>query len=72
MSETSTVADAVGATGAGSSEPKLYSPTGEPLRSSGWRPNRSQPDQLGDFVQQQPMTAALVALVVGYFLGKLT
>jgi hypothetical protein len=38
-------------------------------------PVRTRPvqnDQLADFVQQQPLTAALVALVVGYLLGKIT
>jgi hypothetical protein len=56
---------------AGTSAGALYGPSGERL-SSGWRQNRAQSDQIGDFVMQQPMTAALVALVVGYFLGKLT
>jgi len=73
MSETSTAADAVGATGAASAEPKLYRPTGETSRvSDTWRANRGQADELGDFVQRQPMTAALIALVAGYFIGKLT
>jgi hypothetical protein len=29
-------------------------------------------DQLADFVKQQPFTAALGALVIGYLLGKVT
>jgi len=33
---------------------------------------QSQTDQLADFVKQQPFTAALVALVIGYVLGKVT
>lgn len=32
----------------------------------------NQTDQLAMFVQQQPLTAAMAALVVGYFLGKIT
>jgi hypothetical protein len=31
-----------------------------------------QTDQLADFVKQQPFTAALIALVIGYLLGKVT
>lgn len=31
-----------------------------------------QADQLVAFVQEQPLTAALVALVLGYLLGKIT
>ena len=54
-----------------SSAGALYGPSGERL-PSGWRQNTGQSDQLGDFVLQQPMTAALIALIVGYFLGKLT
>ena len=51
--------------------PKLYNSSGEPLRS---RPaSASEPtDQLADFIKQQPFTAALAALVVGYLLGKVT
>jgi hypothetical protein len=54
-----------------SPDPKLYSPSGEPLRS---RPGSAsdQADQLAEFVKQQPFTAALVALVIGYLLGKVT
>jgi len=39
---------------------------------TGSQSGRSQGDQLAAFVQEQPITAALVALVVGYFLGKIT
>jgi hypothetical protein len=49
----------------------LFGPAGEKLQPSG-RQRSGQSDQIGDFVMQQPMTAALVALIVGYFLGKLT
>ena len=52
-------------------EPKLYSASGEPLRSDS-RATQNQTDQLADFVKQQPFTAALVALVIGYLLGKVT
>jgi hypothetical protein len=46
---------------------RLYNASGEPLRSGS-----SQTDQLADSVKQQPFTAALVALVLGYLLGKVT
>jgi hypothetical protein len=48
---------------------KLYGASGEPLRSTS---GSLQTDQLADFVKQQPLTAALVALVIGYLLGKVT
>lgn len=48
---------------------KLYDASGEPLQSRG---SPGQADQLAEFVKQQPFTAALVALVVGYLLGKVT
>jgi ElaB/YqjD/DUF883 family membrane-anchored ribosome-binding protein len=51
--------------------PKLYGASGEPLRPSS-RSTKNQTDQLADFVKQQPFTAALVALVIGYLLGKVT
>jgi cytochrome c oxidase assembly factor CtaG len=69
MSETSTATPT--GLGTGSTSSPLYGPSGDRLQS-GWRQNQGQSDQIGDFVMQQPMTAALVALVVGYFLGKLT
>ncbi len=51
--------------------PKLYSASGEPLRPRSGSGSAST-DQLADFVKQQPFTAALVALVIGYMLGKIT
>jgi hypothetical protein len=51
--------------------PRLDGVPGEPLHS-GSRATHNQTDQLADFVKQQPFTAALVALVVGYLLGKVT
>jgi hypothetical protein len=51
------------------SETKLYGAAGEPLRSTS---GSAASDQLADFVKQQPLTAALVALVIGYLLGKVT
>jgi len=69
MSET-TAASPTGL-GTGTTGSSLYGPSGERLKAGG-RLNSGQSDQIGDFVMQQPMTAALVALVVGYFLGKLT
>lgn len=50
-------------------ESRLYGASGEPLRSTSVS---AQPDQLADFVKQQPFTAALIALVIGYLLGKVT
>jgi hypothetical protein len=52
-------------------EPKLYGTSGEPFRSDP-QATQNQSDQLADFVKQQPFTAALVALVVGYLLSKVT
>ena len=31
-----------------------------------------QSDPLASFIQEQPFTAALAAMIVGYFLGKIT
>ena len=71
MSDDGSIASGLGqATGRPPAQPKLYSAAGEPLRGS--RSERSQTDQLAAFVQEQPVTAALAALVIGYFLGKIT
>ncbi len=51
--------------------PSLYSASGERLRASGQQV-QNQTDQLAEFVQQQPLTAALAALIIGYFLGKIS
>ncbi len=51
--------------------PKLYDASGGLLRG-GPQPDRHQSDQLVAFVQEQPLMAALAALVLGYFLGKIT
>jgi hypothetical protein len=51
--------------------PKLYNTAGEPLRP-GSRPTRGQADWVAGFIQQQPFTAVLVALVAGYFWGKIS
>jgi hypothetical protein len=51
--------------------PKLYGASGEPLHS-GSRSLANQVDPLEDFVKQRPFTAALLALVIGYLLGKVT
>jgi hypothetical protein len=50
-------------------ETKLYGASGEPLRSAS---GSVRTDQLADFVKQQPFTAALIALDIGYLLGKVT
>jgi hypothetical protein len=52
-------------------EPKLFGASGEPIRSDS-KLTGNQTDQLVEFVKQQPFTAALVALVVGYLLGKVS
>jgi hypothetical protein len=52
-------------------EAKLPGASGEAVHSEPV-PNPSQTDLLADFVKQQPLTAALVALVIGYVLGKVT
>jgi hypothetical protein len=71
MSDDGTIASTLGgATGGQTAGQQLYGASGEPLR--GRRPEGSQTDQLAAFVQQQPVTAALAALVIGYFLGKIT
>jgi hypothetical protein len=71
MSDDGAIASGLGrATGGPTTESKLYGASGEPLR--GWRPERGQTDQLAAFVHEQPVTAALAALVIGYFLGKIT
>jgi hypothetical protein len=49
---------------------RLYNASGEPLREQ--RQARDQRDQLAAFMQDQPITAALIALIVGYLLGKIT
>jgi ElaB/YqjD/DUF883 family membrane-anchored ribosome-binding protein len=73
MSGDGTTASAAGTSNERQAEPKLYSASGEPLRT-GSRSTSDQKtdDQLIVFVREQPFTAALVALVVGYFLGKIT
>jgi hypothetical protein len=49
----------------------LSGASGEPIRS-GSQLTQNQTDQPVDFVKQQPFTAALVALVIGYLLGKIS
>jgi hypothetical protein len=51
--------------------PKLYGASGEPLQS-GVRSSPDQIDPLAGFVKQRPFTSALLALVIGYLLGKIT
>jgi hypothetical protein len=48
---------------------KLFGASGNPLRSQS---GSTQSDQLANFVKQQPFTAALIALMIGYVLGKVT
>ncbi len=67
MSDDGTMAP--GAPETRNTDTRLYSASGEPLRSGS---GSTQTDQLADFVKQQPFTAALIALVIGYLLGKVT
>jgi hypothetical protein len=60
---------ASGVPGTRATDPKLYGVSGQPLGSTS---GSMQTDQLADFVKQQPFTAALIALVIGYLLGKVT
>ena len=53
--------------------------TANRLYDSAWQPMRGavqaaqgQADQLATFVREQPLTAALSALIIGYILGKIT
>ena len=69
MSDEGTMAPGV-SDEARNAEPKLHGASGESVRS-GSKLTQSQTDQLADFVKQQPFTAVLVALVVGYLLGKI-
>jgi hypothetical protein len=48
-----------------------FASSGGLLRAAG-QPQRGETDQIAVFIQQQPMTAALVALAVGYILGKIS
>jgi hypothetical protein len=51
--------------------PKLYGASGGQLHS-GSQSLPSQIDPLANFVKQRPFTSALLALVLGYLLGKIT
>jgi hypothetical protein len=50
----------------------FYAASGGLLRAAGQQPTLDQTDQLAAFVRQQPLTAALVALAIGYLLGKIS
>jgi hypothetical protein len=72
MSDDGTMASTVNMPNEREAEPKLYGASGEPLRTRSRSTPDQTTDQLAGFVQQQPFTAALVALVLGYLLGKVT
>jgi hypothetical protein len=72
MSDGGTMASGMGVPNEREAEPKLYDASGEPLRTGSRLVQNSTTDPLAEFVQEQPFTAALVALVLGYFLGKIT
>jgi hypothetical protein len=57
--------------GARDVQPTLYDSAGKPLRS-GPQPDQSQTGQFVRFMRDEPLAAALIALIVGYFLGKIT
>lgn len=48
----------------------VYGGSGSLLRTV--RPAPDDTDQLAAFVRQQPLTAALAALAIGYVLGKIS
>ena len=50
---------------------RLYDTAGQPLRATAQAAG-DQADELATFVREQPLTAALVALIIGYILGKIT
>ena len=50
---------------------RLYDSSGQPLRAT-VEAAGSQADELATFVREQPLTSALVALMIGYILGKIT
>nr|WP_294554960.1 hypothetical protein [uncultured Rhodopila sp.] len=59
----------------GNGQPDLstpYAASGGLLRAAGQQQTLDQTDQLATFVRQQPLTAALAALAVGYVLGKIS
>jgi hypothetical protein len=60
MSETAPGASTIAASG------RLYDETGNPIRAQA----EQTLEPLVSFVKEQPMAAALGALVIGYILGK--
>jgi len=62
-----------GSTGtqAGNDEAKLYDAAGNRIETSTPQPKKG-PDDLARLAREQPLAAALLALVVGYILGKIT
>ena len=72
MSDDGRTASAAGMSDERQAKPKLYGASGEPLRTRSLSTSDQTTDQLAAFVREQPFTAALVALVVGYLLGKIT
>ena len=72
MSEDGTMASKLGDIGnRPAAEPKLYGANGDALRG-GAQAAAGQVDQLATFVREQPLSAALAALIIGYLLGKIT
>jgi hypothetical protein len=69
MSDDGSTASAPGTPKEQEAETKLYEASGRPLRT-GPRSTPNQTDQLAKFVQEQPLTAAFAALIIGYFIGK--
>jgi hypothetical protein len=57
-----------GAQGAGS---KIDSTTGKRVGRAA-PPGQNQAEQVATFMREEPLAAALIALIIGYILGKIT
>jgi len=50
---------------------KLYDASGDVIQTASDQAQETT-DQLARFVREQPLSAALAALIIGYLLGKMT
>ena len=72
MSDDGTMATPPGTAREGQgTERKLYDAAGEPVHRNA-QPPPGQVDQLATFVREQPLSAVLAAIIIGYLLGKIT
>jgi hypothetical protein len=71
MSGSETTNAGIPHTGPGETDTTLYDASGMPLDRAG-RGNHGGADQVTALIREQPLAAALVCLIVGYVLGKLT